>query len=137
MKIHIERDVTDVTISDEQVEEWQDLWDPDASKWPFDSEDEFLQARARSRARQHLREMDPDDLVADCVSITNVESVHTDADESDDTEDSSDEESVQDDAGDVDDDADADPTCGVNGCGRTVDSPEDTCWQHDEEDDEE
>jgi len=25
---------------------------------------------------------------------------------------------------------DTEPTCGVNGCGRTVDTPEDTCWQH-------
>lgn len=23
-----------------------------------------------------------------------------------------------------------DPTCGVNGCSRSVDSPEETCWQH-------
>lgn len=27
---------------------------------------------------------------------------------------------------------DTDPKCGVNGCGRSVDSPEATCWQHGE-----
>jgi len=27
-----------------------------------------------------------------------------------------------------------DPECGVNGCSRPVDTPEDTCWQHDEDD---
>lgn len=26
-----------------------------------------------------------------------------------------------------------DPECGYNGCGRSVGSPEETCWQHDEE----
>ncbi len=31
-------------------------------------------------------------------------------------------------------DTDTEPTCGVNGCGRTVDSPEDTCWQHTDDD---
>lgn len=25
--------------------------------------------------------------------------------------------------------------CGVNGCSRTVDGPDDTCWQHEESDD--
>lgn len=48
-------------------------------------------------------------------------------------------ESVETDGDDADADAQAEEqsadaeayTCGVNGCGRTVDSPEETCWQHD------
>ena len=32
------------------------------------------------------------------------------------------------------DEPEDDPECGVNGCGRTVDSADATCWQHPQED---
>lgn len=32
--------------------------------------------------------------------------------------------------GDSDERGDEDYNCGVNGCSRTVDNPDETCWQH-------